>query len=188
MLTNAGPRANDVTSAEPGTAVEAGTRAGGAALAPLVPAARAECIAALERPVSRLALGRALRGVASAMIDVSDGLLGDLRHVLEASGLGHATLFAADMPVAPALAAQPEAIRHACLLAGGDDYELCFTASVARRAAVLAAARQTGVPVARIGVVGGAGARSAAIVVQDPSGQPLAGLEQLGGYDHFAAH
>jgi len=161
--------------------------------APVMPdvATRAQCIAALERPVPRLALGEALRGVANSMLDVSDGLLGDLAHILEASQLQGATLHTADLPVAPPLALQPEALRWACLFAGGDDYELCFTAAPAQRAAVLAAARNAGAVVTRIGVAGEALTATAApsrprIIVQDAAGRPVPGLDRLGGYDHFA--
>src|SRR6185295_9058578 len=79
----------------------------------------------LERPTPRVALGLALRGVASAAIDLSDGLIGDLGHVLRASGVG-ATLRLADIPHGEHVAACTPAQRHQCLLSGGDDYELLF--------------------------------------------------------------
>ena len=81
----------------------------------------------LDRPQPRLAAGRALRGAATAAIDLSDGLSGDLGHILAASGVG-ATLTLAALPVSAAAraAASPERIRAAAL-SGGDDYELCFT-------------------------------------------------------------
>ena len=112
----------------------------------------------LEQPTPRVALGQALRGVASAAIDISDGLLGDLQHILKASGAG-ATL---DTSIAinliasyahPACATGLISLKKqlGCVLAGGDDYELAFTAPVAARNAVLAAARQAATPVTRIG-------------------------------------
>ncbi|MCX6917538.1 MAG: thiamine-phosphate kinase, partial [Verrucomicrobia bacterium] len=87
-----------------------------------------ECLAALHRPQPRLALGLALQGLASAAIDVSDGLLADLGHILERSGVA-ATVHADRLPdaVARACPNDPGLARH-CLLAGGDDYELVFTA------------------------------------------------------------
>ncbi len=88
----------------------------------------------LRRPAPRVAAGRALRGLARAGIDVSDGLLADLGHVCAASGVG-ACVRAAALPASPALAAacgQDE--RRVLQLAGGDDYELCFTAAPERRA------------------------------------------------------
>ena len=108
--------------------------------------------ARLERPTPRLALGQALAGVAHAALDLSDGLTGDLGHILAASGIG-ADIALADLPVAPALAGLPEAERLTCLLSGGDDYELLFTAPVSARDAVRAAALARGVVIARIGTI-----------------------------------
>lgn len=110
---------------------------------------------AMECPVPRVSLGQALRDVASAAIDVSDGLLGDLAHVLRRSGapdapLG-ASLEAAAVPVSAHLAVQPWHLQLECALGGGDDYELCFTARPDRSDAVLAASSAAGVPVTRIG-------------------------------------
>ena len=105
---------------------------------------------AMEQPQPRVTLGIALRGLASSAIDISDGLLGDLGHVLQRSGVG-ATLLADALPRSAVLAAMPMALQHQCLLAGGDDYELLFTAPAARHAAVLAAAAQAGVAVHHCG-------------------------------------
>ncbi len=108
-------------------------------------------------PEPRLALGRALaaEGLAHACIDVSDGLLADLAHVAECSGLG-AEIAAAAVPLSPLarrlVAERPELMTD--VLTGGDDYELCFTASPASRARIEAAAASVGVPVARIGLMG----------------------------------
>lgn len=99
---------------------------------------------AMELPTPRLALGQALRGVATAALDISDGLLGDLGHLLVASGVG-ATLDVDAMPRSAVLAAQPVAWQHTCLLAGGDDYELVFTAPAGVRLP------DVGVPLTRIG-------------------------------------
>ena len=112
----------------------------------------------LERPTPRVALGLALRGVASSALDVSDGLLGDLGHILRASGTGACidTSITTDLiaisalPISARGQFDPE-LLHQCTLAGGDDYELAFTAPVARRAAVAAAAQASGTPVTRIG-------------------------------------
>jgi thiamine-monophosphate kinase len=138
----------------------------------------------LERPQPRVALGIALRGVASAMLDVSDGLTGDLAHVLDASGVG-ATLELASIPCAPALrerlATAERGLALGCLLAGGDDYELCFTAPPGQRDAVLRAAASAGVPATRIGVVHADAGR---LAVHDEHGLPLRELPRA--FDHFA--
>lgn len=96
--------------------------------------------ARLERPTPRVALGEQLRGRASSCIDLSDGLLGDLGHVLRASGVG-ATLDLAALPRSTELAAQPAALQQQCLLAGGDDYELLFTAPPGQDFAALGCSR-----------------------------------------------
>ncbi|MEZ5644869.1 MAG: thiamine-phosphate kinase [Burkholderiaceae bacterium] len=132
----------------------------------------------LETPWPRVALGQALAGLAHAAIDLSDGLVGDLGHVLKASACG-ARLHAGLLPVAPALSGLTEARRMTCLLAGGDDYELLFTAAPDRRDAIQAAARACDTPVTRIGEI----TRAPGLMVIDASGQPLPG--DYGGYDHF---
>lgn len=131
-----------------------------------------DCLAALHRPQPRVALGLALRGLATAAIDVSDGLLADLGHVLEASGVA-ATLHPAALP-APS-------IERDCYLAGGDDYELVFTAPAARHEEVLAVAQRIALPLDCIGRIetGAAGALS----VLDQAGQPIEVARR--GYDHF---
>ena len=113
----------------------------------MTPALRAR----LDRPTPRVALGRALRGIASACIDVSDGLLADLGHVCSASGVG-ALVDVDALPASDALRATFDSEPRRQLQAtGGDDYELCFSAPVEAQAAVLAGARQAGVAVTRIG-------------------------------------
>lgn len=101
-------------------------------------------------PQPRVALGQALRGIASAAIDVSDGLLADLRHIARESGVG-AVVEADRLPLSPAAAGLPDARRSA--LTGGDDYELLVTIPPAHVAAALAAAAATGVPLTRIGQI-----------------------------------
>ena len=134
---------------------------------------------AMEQPMPRVALGLALRGVASSAIDLSDGLVGDLGHVLQRSGVG-ARVEADALPRSAVLAAQPLPLRRDCLLAGGDDYELLFTAAPAQRDAVLAAARQAGVQVTRCGAV----TAGAGLQIVDAKGRALD--LQLRGFDHFA--
>jgi thiamine-monophosphate kinase len=136
---------------------------------------------AMECPVPRVALGRALRGVASAAIDLSDGLLGDLGHVLARSGTG-AELELAALPRSALLAAQPETLQRTCLLTGGDDYELLFTAPEAHADGVRAAAAAAGVAVSRIGRI----TATAGLQVRDAQGTPL-DLRGWRGFDHFAS-
>ena len=112
----------------------------------------------LEAPTPRVALGLALRGIASSALDVSDGLLGDLGHILELSSVG-ATVDSRCTTPLMAAAAYPHSdawqfdskLQQQCTLAGGDDYELCFTAPAARHADVLAAGAASGTTVHRIG-------------------------------------
>ena len=115
----------------------------------------------LDRPTPRVALGRALGGIATAAIDVSDGLLADLDHVCVASGVG-AQIELALLPASSALRSGFDAAARATLQAtGGDDYELCFTAPPARRDAIAAIAHRTGVAATRVGsVVAGQGVRA----------------------------
>lgn len=137
----------------------------------------------LLRPVPRVLLGDALRGTASAAIDISDGLLADLGHVLECSAgnaVQGATLQVDALPVRGALAALPAETRLQYQLAGGDDYELCFTLPPARREHLQALARAAGVPLAVIGVVDaqpGVRLRDAAGAVELPART---------GWEHFA--
>jgi thiamine-monophosphate kinase len=135
---------------------------------------------AMELPEPRVALGRQLRGIASSAIDVSDGLLGDLAHILGRSGVG-ARINADALPRSVVLAGLAPALQLECLLHGGDDYELLFSAAPAQRNAVLAAAREVGVPVTRIGHI----EAGAALRVDDGSGRPLE--FKAGGFDHFKA-
>jgi thiamine-monophosphate kinase len=104
----------------------------------------------LERPQPRVALGLAVRGVASAAIDVSDGLAGDLGHLLKASGLA-ATVDWNSVPRSPALRRCDAAVQQRYVLSGGDDYELLFAAPPAAVHAVQAAGAEAGVSVTRIG-------------------------------------
>jgi thiamine-monophosphate kinase len=105
---------------------------------------------AMERPTPRVALGQGLRGVATAAIDVSDGLLGDLAHILRASGVGVSILLDA-LPVDPCLQERSRVAQLDCILAGGDDYELLFTASPGQRQKVRLIGESLGLPLSRIG-------------------------------------
>ncbi|HEX6143439.1 MAG TPA: thiamine-phosphate kinase, partial [Geminicoccaceae bacterium] len=101
-----------------------------------------------RRPQPRLALGARLRGVAGAAIDVSDGLLADLGHILEASEVG-ATVEAERLPLSLAAHGAPAAREAA--LTGGDDYEILFSAPEPARDRILAIGRELALPLTRIG-------------------------------------
>ena len=135
--------------------------------------------ARLDRPAPRVALGRALRGIANACIDVSDGLLADLGHICDASGVGGG-IELASLPASASMRSGFDIEAQRALQAtGGDDYELCFTAPEAKRSDVGHAAREAGVEVARIGrIVAGAG-----VVARGENGEPWAPPRR--GYAHF---
>jgi thiamine-monophosphate kinase len=135
---------------------------------------------AMEQPQPRVALGLALRGLASSAIDISDGLLGDLGHVLQRSQVG-LHLRADQLPRSAVLAAQPLALQRLCTLAGGDDYELAFTAPASRHAEVLAAGRASGVAVTCCGQV----IERLGLQITDAAGQAL-DAQAWRGFDHFA--
>ena len=138
----------------------------------------------MEAPEPRVALGQALRGIASAAVDLSDGLVGDLGHILEASGVGatvDADAACALIGIDAAAAGQHPALRRTCALAGGDDYELLFTAPPAAGAAVLEAGRLSRTPVARIGRIEAA----PGLRIVDALGAPVP--QQFTAFDHFQA-
>jgi thiamine-monophosphate kinase len=137
---------------------------------------------AMERPQPRVALGQALRGIATAAIDLSDGLLGDLGHIRRRSAVG-ATLWLDAIPRSAALDGQPDPLRRECLLAGGDDYELLFCAPPERAEAVRAAGLASGTPVTRIGRIEPA-ATGLRVFAQTHGHEPL-DLAGLAGFDHF---
>jgi thiamine-monophosphate kinase len=129
----------------------------------------------LHAPEPRVALGEALRGIASAAIDVSDGFAQDLGHVLESSRVGAEVRYAS----LPKHRIADPALERRCVLSGGDDYELLFTAPPANRGAI---ERLSGEPkLTRVGTVR---AGPAALRVLDERGAPMT-VER--GYDHFAA-
>lgn len=147
----------------------------------LAPEALALAAPRMHLPTPRVELGRALaaRPLAHAALDISDGLIGDLQHILDASRVG-ATLDVDALPAGPALARQPLALRRRFTLAGGDDYELCFTAPASERAAVIAAAGAAGTQVTRVGSIDAA----PGLRLTDAAGKPL--QMDVKGWDHFS--
>jgi thiamine-monophosphate kinase len=142
------------------------------------------CIGALEKPRPRIALGLALVGIATAAIDISDGLLADLGHIGERSGLAAAVQLVQlpHLPKGDAYDAELRRMALDCQLAGGDDYELCFTTPPAATQAVAALAARLELPLWCIGsmVAGKAGE----VTVYDPDHKPVDIARR--GYDHFA--
>jgi thiamine-monophosphate kinase len=146
------------------------------------------CVGALEKPRPRIALGLALAGIATAAIDVSDGLLADLGHIGERSGLA-ADVRLVQLPHLRDLAGSGEAydadlrrVALECQLAGGDDYELCFTTPPGATQAVATIATRLELPLWCIGTMltGVPGT----VTVFDPDGNPVDFKHR--GYDHFA--
>ena len=138
------------------------------------------CLVKLHAPEPRVALGLALAGVAHGAIDISDGFMADLGHILERSGVGADVRFA-QLPAHPALAPRlADPLGRKCLLAGGDDYELCFVAAPAQAQVVLAAGAAAGVVVTRVGRI----TAIPGLRVLGADGQVME-LE-VSGYDHFA--
>lgn len=140
----------------------------------------------MESPTPRIALGQALRGTATAMADISDGLLGDLSHILRASGVGACIetgrmteLMSCTGPSTNGWTCPPE-WALTCMLSGGDDYELAFTAPPSAQSAVQAAALSSYTPVTRIGQITAA----PGLVLHDAAGQPL--HNTFRSFDHFA--
>ncbi len=145
------------------------------------------CVAALEKPKPRVALGQALKGIASAAIDVSDGLLADLAHIGERSGYAAAVRLV-QLPHLRELSgtgdnydADLRRMALDCQLAGGDDYELCFTAPGPQSLAIAQIAARLELPLWHIGeiVAGPAGQ----VTVYDPDNQPVEFARK--GYEHF---
>ena len=137
----------------------------------------------LHKPVPRVGLGVALRGVASSAIDVSDGLIADLGHICERSAVA-AEIELERVPRSAVLRRHVgEPAAQVALLAGGDDYELCFTAPRARRAAVERAANRSGVKLARIGRItrGDGGRQRVRVLGRDNRPVRL----KRGGFEHF---
>ncbi len=141
-------------------------------------AERAYLLERLHRPTPRLELGMALRAIASSAIDVSDGLLADLGHILEASGVG-AEIHLEQLPLSNAYRNAQAELDYTAALGGGDDYELCFTAPAQQRQTVIERAQRANTPVTCIGTI----THAPGILCQlhGNTYQPT-----LSGYDHFA--
>ena len=140
----------------------------------------------LDKPTPRVALGMALCGIARSAIDISDGLLADLGHICERSGV-RAQIDVDALPVSRTMRGMRcTAVGGRLLLGGGDDYELCFTAPPSRRAAVLRAGAHAGVAVTRVGEIctRRSNPQSGPVSVINALGV-LVTLDGVKGFDHF---
>jgi thiamine-monophosphate kinase len=166
-------------SARPDDDVWVSGELGGAALG-LVHPEIAEAAERLHQPEPRVELGERLRGLARAAIDVSDGLAGDLQHILERSHVG-ALVHYHEIPRPAVLRKLNDVeLEKDCVLSGGDDYELLFTAARDRRRELEALARELKVPLTRIGSIRSGEPK---LVIVDAAQQPMT---FRGGFDHFA--
>ena len=147
----------------------------------LAPADLLTAAVRMHTPTPRVALGCTLAetGLAHAAIDISDGLVGDLGHILKASQVG-ATLDVDALPAGPVLARQDTPLRRRYTAAGGDDYELCFTAPPSSRDAIAALATSCATPVTRVGRI----EAESGLRLVDATGLPLD--LQLSSFDHFS--
>lgn len=145
----------------------------------LEPGEITECLSALHTPAVRVELGQRLIGLAGSAIDISDGLLADLGHILKSSKVA-AVIKMSEINCSTAMKRYlPQALAMECLLAGGDDYELCFTVPRSRRGKIETLSSEQQIPLTRIGRIG----EGEGLVVLDAAGNTVT-LETK-GYDHF---
>jgi thiamine-monophosphate kinase len=134
----------------------------------------------LYEPTPRVQLGQALRGLATSAIDISDGLLADITHICRLSGVG-ATVELARIPLSPIGAKHVESdAGRTAIVAGGDDYELCFTAPATARESIEDLVDVLGIPLTRIGQV----RRGKGVSLVGPDGKAM--KVDGRGYDHFS--
>jgi len=164
--------------ARPGDDIWVSGDLGGASLS-LVRPEIAEAAKRLNEPEPRLELGERLRGMANAAIDVSDGLAGDLGHILERSRVAAVIEYALIPRHAAFKRIKDPDLERDCVLSGGDDYELIFTALPARRADLEALSRELGLPLTRIGAIQ---AGEAKLTVLDAKGKAM---KVKPAFDHF---
>ena len=141
----------------------------------------------MHQPEPRIALGMQLRGIASSALDVSDGLLGDLGHILKASQV-NAEVLIDQLPISRTLAQQTQDLRRQCAANGGDDYELCFTAPASKRMEVESLSTAL-LPLTRIGSINSASnGTEPTLILRDASGNLLTAIESkrlTQSFDHF---
>jgi thiamine-monophosphate kinase len=144
----------------------------------------------MHEPQPRIALGMQLRGIASSALDVSDGLLGDLRHILTASQV-NAEVMIDQLPTSLTLVEQTEDLRRQCAANGGDDYELCFTAPTSKRMEVESLST-TLLPLTRIGSISSASnGTEPLLILRDANGNQLTAADSvrlMQSFDHFKSN
>jgi thiamine-monophosphate kinase len=144
----------------------------------------------MHEPEPRIALGMHLRGIATSALDVSDGLLGDLGHILKASQV-NAEVLIDQLPTSRTLAEQTERLRRQCAANGGDDYELCFTAPNNKRAEIESLST-TQLPLTRIGSISSASnGTEPLLILRDANGNPLTADDSkmlMQSFDHFKSN
>jgi thiamine-monophosphate kinase len=161
--------------ARPGDDIWVSGELGGAALA-LAEPGNAAAARRLHQPEPRVELGERLRGIAHAAIDVSDGFAQDLGHILERSGVGALVHY----PLLPKVPCADAALQQRCVLSGGDDYELLFTAPQDARAQLAALSAALRLPLARVGAIQPGEPK---LQLLDAKGKAMTAER---GWDHFA--
>ena len=142
----------------------------------------------MHQPIPRLDLGIALRGIANSALDISDGLLGDLRHILEQSKKD-AEIFLDQIPKSATLRKQSQAIQDQYAASGGDDYELCFTAPSSERDAIAKISTELNLPLTKIGNIKSMQHSAPEMHIVSSEGKALNTHEVellLQSFDHFA--
>jgi thiamine-monophosphate kinase len=154
---------------------------------PLDPSSLEAVLPRMHQPEPRIGLGMQLRGIASSALDVSDGLLGDLHHILKASQV-NAEVLIDQLPTSRTLAEQSESLRRQCAANGGDDYELCFTTPASKRTEVESLSN-TLLPLTRIGSISSASnGTEPTLILRDANGNPLTtadSMRLMQSFDHF---
>jgi len=157
---------------------------------PLDPSSLEAVLPRMHEPEPRIALGLQLRGVASSALDVSDGLLGDLRHILKASQV-NAEVLIDQLPASRTLTEQTQDLRRQCAANGGDDYELCFTAPASKRMEVESLSTAL-LPLTRIGsITSASNGAEPTLILRDASGNLLNAAETMRlmqSFDHFKSN
>jgi thiamine-monophosphate kinase len=154
---------------------------------PLDPISLEAVLPRMHEPEPRIALGMQLRGIASSALDVSDGLLGDLRHILKASQV-NAEVLIDQLPTSSTLAKETDRLRRQCAANGGDDYELCFTAPKNKRTEIESLSSAL-LPLSRIGsITSDTNGAKPTLILRDANGSPLTAedsMRLMQSFDHF---